>query len=110
MARYILTVATNPVPGREDDYNRWYDEVHLAEVLAIDGFVSAERFVVDPAGQLGAPAPRYLAIYGIESDDIDGTMAAFRRFSAALAPHPALEAATVDIQLYQAVTPPTRTI
>lgn len=110
MARYILTVATSPAPGREDDYNRWYDKVHLAEVLAIDGFVSAERFVVDPAGQHGAAAPRYLAIYGIESDDIDSTMAAFRRFSAALAPQDALDPETVDIQLYQSVTPPTRAI
>jgi hypothetical protein len=41
----ILHVQTRPSsPDRADEYNRWYDEVHLPQVLAIDGFESARRY------------------------------------------------------------------
>jgi hypothetical protein len=104
MPRYILTVATSPLPGREDEFNRWYDEVHLAEVLAVPGFGSAARFVAD--GEPAGTAPRYLAIYDIDSDDIDATMHAFQQFSAGLDPEPSLDPGSVVIQLYRSVGPP----
>ena len=41
----ILHVESWPSsPDRVDEYNRWYSEVHLPEVLALDGFLSARRF------------------------------------------------------------------
>jgi hypothetical protein len=41
----ILHVQTRPSsPDRADEYNKWYDEVHLPQVLALDGFVSARRY------------------------------------------------------------------
>jgi hypothetical protein len=41
----ILHVETRPSsPDRVDEYNKWYDEVHLPQVLAIDGFVKARRY------------------------------------------------------------------
>jgi hypothetical protein len=66
-ARHRLLVFSNPVAGRDDDYNHWYDTVHITEVLEVDGFVGCQRFAVDP-GTPGAPA-RYLAIYEIDADD-----------------------------------------
>ncbi|MGI9624473.1 MAG: hypothetical protein ACR2PK_16700, partial [Acidimicrobiales bacterium] len=62
-----LFVYSNPVDGREDEYNDWYDSVHIAEVLEVEGFVGCQRFSVDP-GTDSAPA-RYLAIYEIDSED-----------------------------------------
>lgn len=47
----------------EEDFNRWYNEKHLPEVLACPGFISAERF------ECGSGQPRYLAIYELESED-----------------------------------------
>jgi hypothetical protein len=105
--RYILTVATTPLPGREDEYNRWYDGIHLAQVLSLPGFVSAERFVVEDG--LATPARRYLAVYDIESDDIQATMTAFRQFSAGLDPEPSLDLDTVDVQLYRSLGGPIAT-
>ena len=33
----------------EEEFNAWYDEEHLAERLAIPGFLSAQRWVADVA-------------------------------------------------------------
>ena len=36
MAKLWLVVLTNPVEGREDEYNEWYSGRHLEDVLAVD--------------------------------------------------------------------------
>jgi hypothetical protein len=36
--KYILVVMSNPVPGREQEYNTWYDTQHLPDVLQNPGF------------------------------------------------------------------------
>jgi len=44
MARGIILVESWPSsPEREQEYNTWYDEIHLPELVALDGFVSARR-------------------------------------------------------------------
>ena len=55
---YTLIVYTAPAAGREDDYNKWYDEVHLPEFAALPGVISGRRFKV--AGDKPAP---YCAVY-----------------------------------------------
>ena len=32
MAQHALFVFTDPVEGKEEEYNDWYNNVHLAEV------------------------------------------------------------------------------
>ncbi len=69
MSKYIMMVYTNPVEGKEDEYNEWYSNVHLSEVLGLPGFVGAQRFeLTDPSAQ-GAPPHKYLAVYELETDD-----------------------------------------
>jgi hypothetical protein len=69
--RGILVALTNPVAGREDEYNDWYDNVHLVDVLKIDGIVSARRFRVAESQHRAAPALwKYCATYELETDDI----------------------------------------
>ncbi|MGH2939388.1 MAG: DUF4286 family protein [Solirubrobacterales bacterium] len=60
-----LVVFSAPKPGREDEYNKWYNEVHLDEVVAIPGFVAAQRFQLSDEQLPGFPeSPHtYLAIY-----------------------------------------------
>jgi hypothetical protein len=66
MATARLIVLSNPVEGREDEYNDWYTNTHIEEVLAIEGFHAAQRFKFSP-GRMSKEAPhRYLAIYEIE--------------------------------------------
>ena len=67
MANYKLIVFTDPVPGKEDEYNDWYNNVHLRDVVAVPGFVSAQRFKLE-AAIIGELPNRYLAIYEMETD------------------------------------------
>ena len=77
MTRYRLVVLTNPVAGRDEEYNRWYDEQHLHDVLAVPGFTAAQRFRLADASMADERFPwRYLAIYEVETDDLRGAMEA----------------------------------
>ena len=102
MASHVLMVYTQPHPGRDDDYHRWYDETHLAEVLSVPGFVAARRFAIDgpETGRLC-----YVAMYSIESDDIDATMAGFERARPGMSSTPALDPSSVSFRLLRAVGP-----
>jgi hypothetical protein len=53
----------------EDDFNEWYD-AHLPEILSIPGFVSAQRYRLDPVvtDDDAAVSYRYMALYEIEGD------------------------------------------
>jgi len=74
LARYKLVALCNAAEGREDDFNEWYDKQHMADVLAIPGFVSAERFTC-----IGNGPNKYMAIYEIETDDFAVTLEEFRK-------------------------------
>ena len=41
MQKHIFIVYTNAVEGRDDEYNAWYDDQHLNDVLKIPGVVAA---------------------------------------------------------------------
>jgi hypothetical protein len=70
-----MVVMTNAVEGREDEYNAWYDDRHLADVLRIPGIVSAERFELSTAQRLDPPYPYgYLALYWIETENLQGVI------------------------------------
>lgn len=77
MPTHRLIVFTQPAAGQEAEYNRWYDEVHLGDVLEVDGFVAAQRFALADAqiGDVADKAPgRYLAIYEIEADSLEAAL------------------------------------
>lgn len=73
MTAYVL-VFSNPVEGREQEYNDWYDNVHLQEVAAVDGILSAQRFELAETQVFDNQQHRYVAIY--EIDENYGTGAA----------------------------------
>jgi hypothetical protein len=67
----VLVVLTNPVEGREDEFNEWYSGRHLDDVLAVEGFTAAQRFkLVDSKLSRGCEH-RYLAIYEADHDDAE---------------------------------------
>jgi hypothetical protein len=70
VSRSILLVFSNPVDGREEEYNAWYSEHHLDEILAIDGFRLAQRFRLADDARMTRDTPdapyRYLALYEVE--------------------------------------------
>lgn len=66
----VLIVLTNAAAGHEAEFNDWYDNHHLDEVLALPGFVSARRFTLSddqlPEDQMAPSRHRYLAIYDLD--------------------------------------------
>jgi len=73
MPNYKLLVFSNPASGREEEYNRWYTDIHLGEVVASPGFTGARRFRLVP-GDGPRPSHSYLAIYDLETDDVQDTL------------------------------------
>ena len=72
-------VYSNPAEGKEDEFNKWYDTVHLPEVLAVPGMISAQRckLKVTKVGSEGGMSPethRYSVVYEMdgEPDEVMG--------------------------------------
>jgi hypothetical protein len=71
VARYLFVVNSNPVDGREQEYNEWYSNRHLADLRALPGVVSARRFVLNDVQLAEARQPfKYIALYEVETDDL----------------------------------------
>jgi hypothetical protein len=71
---YYFFVFSNPVSAHEDEYNKWYDHQHAPDVVAIPGFVSAQRFVKNELPlyrMVDLQVPKYLVIYKIVTDDLE---------------------------------------
>lgn len=64
MGEHNLIVLSNATAGQDEAFNRWYDDVHLDDVLAVPGVTAAQRFSL-AAGEAWA----YAAIYEIGGDD-----------------------------------------
>ena len=57
----LLMVWADVPADKEAEFNRWYNEEHLAERLAIPGFLSGARYEAVKGG------PKHLAVYELES-------------------------------------------
>jgi len=68
-----MMVFSNAQPGREVEYNDWYQDIHLADLVALDGIYSARRYRF-ARNLKGDDAHTYMAIYEIETDDIDAVL------------------------------------
>ena len=65
--RYQLQIASRALPGREAEYDGWYEETHLGDVLALPGFISCERF--ERLSADGREVIELVADYAVETDD-----------------------------------------
>jgi hypothetical protein len=64
LPRWILHVESGPVsrdPETLAEFDRWYNEVHVPEMVAFPGYLSGRRFEPTDDGQ-------YIAQYVIEGD------------------------------------------
>ena len=70
MGTNYLVVFSNPVKGKEQEYNEWYTNKHLRDVLTVKGFTAAQRFKL-LEDQMSDDNPyQYMAIYEIEGEDV----------------------------------------
>jgi len=70
MPYYKLIVLSDPLDNRDSEFNDWYDNIHLSDVLKVDGIVAAQRFRLKSGDRW-----RYCALYEIESDDPEKVVA-----------------------------------
>jgi hypothetical protein len=70
-ARHRLVVLSNPMPGKRDEYEEWY-EGHLEQVLTVPGIDAAQRFRLSddqfPAGLIPPSDHQFLTIYEVSGD------------------------------------------
>jgi hypothetical protein len=60
----LLMVWTDVPADKEAEFNRWYNEEHMAERLSVPGFLSAARYEAVKGG------PKHLAYYELESVEV----------------------------------------
>jgi hypothetical protein len=72
MQRGLLVVFTSPTSKDDDDeFNRWYDESHVKEMLQVAGFTAATRYrAADMGSPPAMPATPYLALYEVEAESL----------------------------------------
>jgi hypothetical protein len=77
MPRYKLVVMSGPQDGRAAEYHDWYQNSHLQQVMELPGFQAGQRYRLSTALIEGETFP-FLAIYDIETDDVDSVLAEMR--------------------------------
>jgi hypothetical protein len=61
MSKSLLFVESKPASAKLiEEYHRWHDQVHVPEMLTIDGFVSARRWRTD--------GESFITLYEIDTD------------------------------------------
>jgi hypothetical protein len=66
----LYLAVANPVAGREAEFNEWYDNVHIPDLLAVPGVRSAQRFELADA-EVNTITPsqhRYLVVYELDGE------------------------------------------
>jgi len=72
VAKHLVKVNSKAVTGKETAFETWYNTIHLGEVLALPGFNAGQQFR-NPQDDLSAFS--HFALFEVESDDIDATLA-----------------------------------
>jgi hypothetical protein len=75
MGKYALVIFSNPVEGREDEYNTWYTNQHLKDVVSIPGYSAAQRFKRQIL-MFGELNHGYLAIYEMDAENPEAAVQA----------------------------------
>ena len=96
-------VRSNPKPGQETTFNNWYTDVHLPEVLCIQGFLSAQRFILNEAQVQPDQTQSYLAIYEIDTNHVPDTLDQLRK-ATWLNMSDAIDPASINISIFSAIT------
>lgn len=70
MTKVLMLVWTSPVDGRDEEYLRWYDTVHVPDIrAAVAGVGDVTRYQMTGDGP-----PRYLTVYELADADPDGVL------------------------------------
>ena len=62
MPKTMLLVESKPAaPDLVEDYHKWHEEIHIPEMLSVEGFVSARRWQTETGES-------FITLYEIDTD------------------------------------------
>jgi hypothetical protein len=71
-AGWFYMVKSRPsAPAREDEYNSWYEDIDIPDVLAVPGFMRARRAIARDSTETLPTDANYAAFYDIDTPNID---------------------------------------
>ena len=78
MTKYLLFAFSDcKDPKKEKEFNDWYDNMHMPDMLEVPGFIRATRWM--SADKKENEVRKYLAMYELETDDLDKFNADMRK-------------------------------
>src|SRR5690349_21106658 len=84
--RYAMLVFANPIPGHEAEFNDWYNNTHMGDLVQLEGWMGAQRYRivtnVTPRPTAAGYNHGYLIIWDLQEDE---PMKALNRMTAAIA-------------------------
>ncbi len=63
----LMIVWVDIPADKEEDFNRWYNEEHLKELLSVPGVLNAARYEATKSG------PKHMAVYELENAEVVNT-------------------------------------
>lgn len=74
MPKYTVMIFTRAQQGKEVEFGDWYENTHLADVLAtVPGWTAAQRFNLLHQAGVEMPSP-HLALYEAEGDSPEAVL------------------------------------
>jgi hypothetical protein len=74
MAEFLMLALSNSIEGRADEYNDWYNNHHIPDLLSVPGMVSVQRWQVSGNPFLGPELEfGYLCVCEFEGDSVSAT-------------------------------------
>ena len=71
MPRFLLIAINGPTEGNDADYNKWYNEVHAADLMSITGAMNVRRFKVEAQNRIDKP---YVNVTEIEGESAEAVL------------------------------------
>jgi hypothetical protein len=100
----LMQVYSRPLEGMEDEYNDWYNKVHLSEVVAIQGILSAQRYELTEAQQIPEQNYKYLAVYELENENVLGTLKNLLAAASTMDMGSSLDLKSAQVSIFKSIT------
>lgn len=103
--KHLLVVLSNAQDGTDEQFNRWYTDTHLGDIIALPGYTAAQRFKLSATQLAAGDLPyRYLAIYEVDADDVASAAEALRSNTGSMVIDPALDRSRTVAWFYTPIT------
>jgi hypothetical protein len=96
MATSLQFALTNPTPGMEEEFNRWYSGPHFTHTLEVPGILAGQRFRRVESGPWPAGKHDYLTIWELDDPGFALEQLALVRGGEKMPLSPAVDMSTVQ--------------